>query len=120
MRELETSLEHSNAQNEETQKCIKTYHTQTRQVQLALEEEQRDKEVCREHLLVTERKAHTAQNALEEVRNLLEQSDKTRRLVEQELSSNNETLSELTCQNQSISSAKRKLDGELETLYVSR
>ena len=119
VRELETSLEHSNAQNEEIQKSIKTYHTQTRQVQLALEEEQRDKEVCREHLLATERKAHTSQNALEEVRTLLEQSDKARRLVEQELSSNNETLSDLTCRNQSISGAKRKLDVELQTLYVS-
>ena len=117
--ELETSLEHSNAQNEEIQKCIKTYHTQTRQVQLALEEEQRDKEVCRDHLLATERKAHTSQNALEEVRTLLEQSDKARRLIEQELSSNNETLSDLTCRNQSISGAKRKLDVELQTLYVS-
>merc|ERR1712083_751544 len=56
-------------------------------------------------------------NALEEARTLLEQSDRARRLVEQELSDTNETLSELTCQNQAIAGVKRKLDSEMQTLH---
>merc|ERR1711981_1491761 len=57
------------------------------------------------------------QNALEEARTLLEQSDRSRRMVEQELSDTNEQLSELTCQNQSIAGAKRKIESEMQTLH---
>merc|ERR1712226_1568218 len=56
------------------------------------------------------------QNALEEARTLLEQADRARRLTEQELSDTNEQLSDLTCQNQAIAGAKRKLESEMQTL----
>jgi len=115
--ELETSLEHANAANVETQKSIKALGGKIREVQSAYEDEQRAKEVTRDHLIAAERKAHSVQNALEEARTLLEQSDRARRLVEQELSDTNETLSELTCQNQAIAGAKRKLDSELQTIH---
>merc|ERR1739837_43328 len=58
------------------------------------------------------------QNALEEARTLLEQSDRARRITEQELSDTNEQLSELTCQNQAIAGAKRKLESEMQTLHA--
>merc|ERR1712036_62999 len=87
--ELDTSLEHANAANVETQKSIKTLNAKIREVQAALEE----------------------------ARTLLEQADRARRIVEQELSDTNETLSELTCQNQAIAGAKRKLDSELQTIH---
>merc|ERR1712045_417309 len=115
--ELETSLEHANAANQETQKSIKKYHNQIREAQTCLEEEQRAKEVTRDHLIASERKAHTVQNALEEARTLLEQADRARRLTEQELSDTNEQLSDLTCQNQALAGAKRKLESELQTLH---
>merc|ERR1712113_1013052 len=115
--ELETSLEHANAANQETQKAIKKYHQQIRDAQSRLEEEQRAKEVTRDHLIATERKAHSVQNALEEARTLLEQADRARRMTEQELSDTNEQLSDLTCQNQAIAGAKRKLDSELQTIH---
>merc|ERR1719158_1116090 len=98
--ELDTSLEHANAANVETQKTIKGLNGRIREVQSRLEDEQRAKEVCRDQLIASERKAHSTQNALEEARTLLEQADRARRIVEQELSDTNETLSELTCQNQ--------------------
>ena len=110
---------HANAANVETQKSIKALGGKIREVQSAYEDEQRAKEVTRDHLIAAERKAHSVQNALEEARTLLEQSDRARRLVEQELSDTNETLSELTCQNQAIAGAKRKLDSELQTIHVS-
>jgi len=65
----------------------------------------------------SERKAHTVQNALEEARTLLEQADRARRIVEQELSDTNESLSELTCQNQAIAGTKRKLESEMQTIH---
>merc|ERR1711997_1268683 len=100
------------------QKVIKRYHQQIRDLQAKLEEEQRAKEVCRDQFIAAERKAHSVQNALEEARTLLEQSDRARRLVEQELSDTNEQLSELTCQNQAIAGAKRKLESEMQTLHA--
>merc|ERR1711881_338189 len=114
--ELEMSLEHANAANVETQKVIKRYHQQIRDVQAKLEDEQRAKEVCRDQLIAGDRRAHSTQNALEEARTLLEQADRARRITEQELSDTNEQLSELTRQNQSIAGAKRKLEAELQTL----
>merc|ERR1711948_51904 len=41
----------------------------------------------------------------------------SRRLIEQELSDTNEQLSELTCQNQAIAGAKRKMEAEMQTLH---
>ncbi len=117
--ELETALEHANAANQETQKTIKRYHQQIREAQARLEDEQRAKEVSRDQLLAAERKANSSQNALEEARTLLEQADRARRMTEQELSDTNEQLSDLTCQNQAIAGAKRKLESEMQTLHVS-
>merc|ERR1712051_888715 len=115
--ELETALEHANASNQDTQKAIKKYHQQIRESQTKLEDEQRTKEVIRDNLLSNERRANSAQNALEEARTLLEQADRSRRMTEQELSDTNEQLSDLTCTNQAIAGAKRKLETEMQTLH---
>merc|ERR1712051_679107 len=56
--ELETSLDHANAANQDTQKSIKKYHEQIRAAQAKLEDEQRNKEVIRDNLLASERKAN--------------------------------------------------------------
>merc|ERR1712088_810273 len=114
--ELEISLDHANAANVETQKVIKTYHQKIRDLQCKLEDESRAKEVCRDQLIAGERRANSMQNALEEAHTLLEQADRARRVSEQELSDTNEQLSELTCQNQAIAGAKRKLESEMQTL----
>merc|ERR1712072_820629 len=114
--ELEISLDHANAANVETQKVVKTYHQKIRDLQCKLEDESRAKEVCRDQLIAGERRANSMQNALEEARTLLEQADRARRVTEQELSDTNEQLSELTCQNQAIAGAKRKLESEMQTL----
>merc|ERR1711983_32858 len=115
--ELEVALEHANAANQETQKSIKKYHQSIREAQARLEDEQRTKEVLRDELLGAERRANTNQNALEEARTLQEQSDRGRRMTEQELSDTNEQLSDLTCTNQAIAGAKRKLETEMQTLH---
>jgi len=48
----------------------------------------------------------------------LEQADRARRIVEQELSDTNETLGNQSCINQAIQGAKMKLESELQTLSV--
>merc|ERR1711941_110191 len=116
--ELEIALEHSNANNLETQKAIKKYQIQIRDAAAKLEEEQRAKEHARDALVAAERKSNATQNALEEARTLLEQADRNRRTTEQELADVNESLSDATVQNQAIAAAKRKLDSELQTLHA--
>merc|ERR1719312_110789 len=112
--ELECSLEHANA---ESQRTIKKYHESIRQSQAKLEDEQRAKDIARDALIAADRKAHSMQNALEEAKTLLEQTDRARRQAEQELADTNEQLSDQTCQNQAITGAKRKLESEMQTLH---
>merc|ERR1712000_255345 len=67
-------------------------------------------------LIVADRKCNSNQNALEEARTLLEQADRNRRLVEQELADTNETLGDQTCTNQALTGAKQKCENEMSNL----
>ena len=117
--DLDCSLEHANAANAETQRNIKTYQLGLREAQSKLEAEQVAKERAHDALINADRKCNSNQNALEEARTLLEQADRARKMSEQELSDTNETLADLTVQNQSLNSAKRKLDQDITDLRVS-
>ena len=57
-------------------------------------------------------------NCLEEARSMLDQTDRARRMLEQELTDTNETLGEQTCHNQSLVSSVRKGEQELVALNV--
>merc|ERR1719204_231356 len=114
--DLETALDHANAANSDTQKVIKKYQLSLRDVQVRLEDAQRAKEVAHDNLIAADRRAHANQNALEEARTLLEQADRNRRMVEQELADSNETLGDQTCTNQAISGAKQKCEAEMVNL----
>merc|ERR1712156_544129 len=116
--ELELALDHANSNNAETQKAIKKYQAQIREAATKLADEQRAKELARDSLVASEKKAHGLQNALEEARTLLEQVDRNRRTAEQELADVNESLSDATVANQAIAAAKRKLESELATLHA--
>ena len=117
--DLETSLDHANAANTETQKSIKKYQLSLRELQQRLENAYHAKEVAHDSFISADRRAHANQNALEEARTLLEQADRARRVVEQDLGDTNETLGDQTCQNQAIMGGKMKLDSELSALSVS-
>jgi len=95
---------------------IKKHQLNLRDTQAKLEDAYRAKEMAHDNLLAADRKAHANQNALEEARTLLEQADRARRMVEQELADTNETLSDQTCTNQAIQAGKMKLENELHTL----
>jgi chromosome segregation ATPase len=114
--DLDCSLEHANAANAETQRNIKTYQLGLREAQSKLETEQVAKERAHDALINADRKCNSNQNALEEARTLLEQADRARRMVEQELADTNESLSDQTCTNQAIQGAKMKIESEMGTL----
>merc|ERR1712181_40174 len=111
--ELGIALEHANAANAETNRNIKLIQDNIRNMQKKYEEESHAKAVAQDNLIAADRKAKANQNALEEVRTLLEQADRNRRLVEAELADTNECLSDQTCQNQAIQGAKMKCEHEM-------
>merc|ERR1712241_177129 len=114
--DLDCSLEHANAANAETQRNIKTYQLGLREAQSKIEAEQVAKERAHDALINADRKCNSNQNALEEARTLLEQADRARRMVEQELADTNESLSDQTCTNQAIQGTKMKIEAEMATL----
>merc|ERR1712241_1627939 len=114
--DLDIALEHANAGALETQSSIKKYAAQIRDAQANLEEESRQKSVAQDALVVAERKACAARNALEEARSLLESTDRNRRAAEQDLSDTNEELAEATNVSQALTAAKRKLEAELNQM----
>merc|ERR1711970_398930 len=114
--DFDTALEHANAANAESQKNIKMIQQRLREVQASFEEESRAKAAAQDNLIAADRRCNANQNALEEARTLLEQSDRNRRMIEQELADTNETLSDQTCQNQAISGAKSKCEQEMNNL----
>merc|ERR1712241_922522 len=114
--DLGVALEHANAANAESQRNIKRIQTTIREVQAKYEEEVRAKTAAQDSLIAPERRVNANQNALEEARTLLEQSDRNRRMIEQELADTNETLSQQTCTNQAINGAKSKCEAEMNHL----
>merc|ERR1712242_530269 len=92
------------------------YQTQVRDAQVKVDDESHMKSIAQDDKVASERKAGSMQNALEEGRTLLEQADRGRRSLEQELADSNEALADLSNQNQAILAAKRKLENELSTL----
>merc|ERR1712192_215656 len=100
--DLGVALEHANAANAESQRQISLIQNNIRSIQQRFEEESRAKAV-----------ANANQNALEEARTLLEQADRNRRMIEQELADTNESLSDQTCTNQAICGAKMKCEQEM-------
>ena len=116
VQDLEIALEHANAANAESQKNIKLIQQRLREVQIRFEEENRAKSAAQDNLIAADRRCNANQNSLEEGRTLLEQTDRNRRMIEQELADTNETLSDQTCQNQAISGAKSKCEHEMNSL----
>merc|ERR1712003_37379 len=114
--DLGVALEHANAANSESQKNIKRIQTVIREVQAKYEDEVRAKSAAQDALIAADRRVNANQNALEEARTLLEQSDRNRRMIELELADTNETLSQQTCTNQAIQGAKSKCEAEMNNL----
>merc|ERR1712110_838375 len=111
--DLGIALEHANAANAESQRNISLIQGNIRNVQKRFEEESRAKAAATDSLISADRRANANQNALEEARTLLEQADRNRRMIEQELADTNESLSDQTCTNQAICGAKMKREQEM-------
>ncbi|XP_047492689.1 myosin heavy chain, muscle-like isoform X26 [Penaeus chinensis] len=116
--ELEIALDHSNKANADLQKHIKKIQGEMKELQARVEEEQRLASEYREQYGIAERRANALHGELEESRTLLEQSDRGRRQAEAELAEAHDHINDITAQNGSLTVAKRKLEGEMQTLHA--
>lgn len=117
--ELEISLDHSSKAYTDLQKSFKKLQNELKDTQAKAEDEQRLASEYREQYAISERRANSLHGELEESRTLLEQSDRGRRQAESDLTDANEQYSNLSAQYNTVSIAKRKLEGEWQTLHVS-
>ena len=112
-------MEAATAANVETQRTVRRLVENLREAGARLDREAEARTEAQERLLAGDRRAAAARNGLEEARAMLDQSDRARRELEQELGDSNETLGEQTCQNQALVAAIRKSDQEITALNVS-
>merc|ERR1712223_851001 len=92
IQELEAALERASDVAHENQRNLEKYQDSIRQSQLRLDDEQKARAIARENLANMDRRAHSLQNNLEEMRTLLEQTDRARRAAEQELTEAQENI----------------------------
>merc|ERR1712042_270770 len=116
--ELEISLDHSNKSNSDLQKHIKKLHADYNDTQNRVHEQQRVISEYREQYGIADRRANALHGELEESRTLLEQSDRARRQAESDLADGHEQVQNMSSANGLLTVAKRKLEGEMQTLQA--
>ncbi|PIO33951.1 hypothetical protein AB205_0063400, partial [Aquarana catesbeiana] len=116
LNEMEIQLSHANRQAAETQKQLRNVQGQLKDVQLHLDDSLRSQENLTEQVAVVERRNNLQQAEIEEIRAALEQTERSRKLAEQELLDASERVQLLHTQNTSLINAKKKLDNDMSQL----
>ncbi|KAM9005545.1 myosin-3 [Sarcophilus harrisii] len=116
LNEIEIQLSHANRQAAETLKHLKNVQGQLKDSQLHLDDALRGQEDLKEQLAIVERRANLLQAEVEELRAALEQTERARKLAEQELLDSNERVQLLHTQNTSLINTKKKLETDVTQL----
>merc|ERR1711909_206490 len=116
--ELEISLDHANKANSDLQKHYKKLNGDVKDLQDRVLDQQRIGSEFREQYGIAERRGGALYSELEESKTLLEQSDRARRQAEADLTDGHEQVQNLSSQNGSLTVAKRKLEGDMQTLHA--
>uniref|UniRef100_H0WMC0 Myosin heavy chain 3 n=1 Tax=Otolemur garnettii TaxID=30611 RepID=H0WMC0_OTOGA len=116
LNEIEIQLSHANRQAAETLKHLRGVQGQLKDTQLHLDDALRGQEDLKEQLAIVERRANLLQAEVEELRATLEQTERARKLAEQELLDSNERVQLLHTQNTSLIHTKKKLETDLTQL----
>ena len=116
--ELEVGLDAANKGRSESEKNIKKLQQQVHELQLSMEDQDRVREELREQFTASERRAVAINAELEEIRMQLESAERARKAAEGELHDAVDRISELSASNNSLSSAKRKLESDIQAMQV--
>uniref|UniRef100_A0A7N8XJ06 Myosin-7-like n=1 Tax=Mastacembelus armatus TaxID=205130 RepID=A0A7N8XJ06_9TELE len=118
LNEMEIQLSQANRQAAEAQKQLKAVHSHLKDTQLQLDDSLRASDDLKENIAIVERRNNLLQAELEELRAALEQTDRSRKLAEQELLDVSERVQLLHSQNTSLINQKKKLEADTSQLQT--
>ncbi|KAM6965520.1 myosin heavy chain, fast skeletal muscle-like isoform 2-T2 [Aplochiton taeniatus] len=113
LNEMEVQLSHSNRQAAEAQKQLRNVQGQLKDAQLHLDDAVRAAEDMKEQAAMVERRNGLMVAEIEELRVALEQTERGRKVAEQELVDASERVGLLHSQNTSLLNTKKKLETDL-------
>ncbi|XP_054249726.1 myosin heavy chain, skeletal muscle, adult-like isoform X1 [Indicator indicator] len=113
LNEMEIQLSHANRQASEAQKNLRNTQAVLKDTQLHLDDAVRTQEDLKEQVAMVERRANLLQAEVEELRAALEQTERSRKLAEQELLDATERVQLLHTQNTSLINTKKKLETDI-------
>ncbi|TRZ01924.1 hypothetical protein DNTS_012380 [Danionella cerebrum] len=116
MNEMEIHLNHANRQAVESQKMVRNLQLQLKDLQVELDGSLHQCEELKEQVVVTERRNTLLTSELEELRAVVEQTDRMRKVAEHELLESSERVNLLHAQNTVMLNHKKKLESDLSTL----
>ncbi|XP_062409615.1 myosin heavy chain, fast skeletal muscle-like [Sardina pilchardus] len=113
LNEMEIQLSHANRQASESQKQLRNVQGQLKDAQLHLDDAIRGQDDMKEQVAMVERRNTLMVAEIEELRAALEQTERGRKVAEQELVDASERVGLLHSQNTSLINTKKKLEGDL-------
>ncbi|XP_053232062.1 myosin-1B-like [Podarcis raffonei] len=113
LNEMEIQLSHANRQAAEAQKNLRNTQGILKDTQIHLDEAIRCQEDLKEQVAMVERRANLMQAEIEELRAALEQTERGRKIAEQELLDASERVQLLHTQNTSLINTKKKLETDI-------
>uniref|UniRef100_A0A8C4T3V0 Myosin-4-like n=1 Tax=Erpetoichthys calabaricus TaxID=27687 RepID=A0A8C4T3V0_ERPCA len=116
MNEMEIQLGHANRQASEAQKHLRNVQAQLKETQLHLDDALRGHEDMKEQVAMVERRNNLMLAEIEELRASLEQTERGRKVAEQELVDASERVQLLHSQNTSLINSRKKLESDLGQL----
>nr|XP_033945092.1 myosin heavy chain, skeletal muscle, adult-like isoform X2 [Pseudochaenichthys georgianus] len=116
LNEMEVQLSHANRQASEATKQLRNLQAQLKDVQVHLDEALLCQEDFREQLAITERRTNLLIAENEEIKAALEQSERSRKLAEQEVIDFSQRIQLLHSQNSSLINTKKKMESDLSQL----
>ncbi|XP_058246464.1 myosin-7 isoform X1 [Hemibagrus wyckioides] len=118
LNEMEIQLSQANRQAAEAQKQLKSLHGHMKDTQLHLDDALRANDDLKENIAIVERRNNLLQAELDELRSLVEQTERGRKLAEQELLDVSERVQLLHSQNTSLLNQKKKLEADTSQLQT--
>ncbi|XP_054458163.1 myosin-7-like [Anoplopoma fimbria] len=116
LNEMEIQLSQANRQAAEAQKQLRAVNAHLKDAQLQLDDSLRANDDLKENSAMVERRSNLLQTEVEELRAALEQTERGRKLAEQELLDVSERVQLLHSQNTSLINQKKKLEADTSQL----
>ncbi|XP_060930084.1 myosin-7B-like [Limanda limanda] len=116
LNEMEVQLGHANRQAAESQRIIRHLQTQVKEHQVELEDKVHLTNQLKEQFLLLERRCSLMTAEEEELRLVLEQNDRVRKMAEHELLEVVERVNMLSTQNSGLMNHKKKMEADLSVL----